>query len=168
MTTSQLVPALLIPLVAWRIYRRFRRYVGRQPVRSGRLKTTIWIWSVITVLFGLGAVRYAPSLAGLAGGLAVSICLAWLGVRLTKFETASEGKYYTPNTTLGVAVTVLFVGRLAYRLLVLGSVTAMSAPITPQAFESPLTYFLFGLSAGYYIAYSAGVLLRSHRPEPAV
>ena len=34
-----------------------------------------------------------------------------------------------------------------------------------QVPHSPLTFLLFGLLAGYYIAYYAGVLVRSNKPQ---
>ena len=37
MTSSQLIPVLLTPVIAWRVYRRFRKNVGRQPYRPVRL-----------------------------------------------------------------------------------------------------------------------------------
>jgi hypothetical protein len=164
MSPNKLIPALIIPFIAWRVYSRVRRNIGRQPFRPGRLKTSIGIFSTITLLFAYGSLAWLPVLGALGGGLLLSVPLAWFGVNLTKFETTPEGKFYTPNTALGVAVTVLFVGRIAYRFLVLFAAPDLQAPPTPQPFQSPLTFFLFGLTAGYYIAYYSGVLIRSHRP----
>ena len=164
MTNSQLVPLVIVPFIAWRIYRRVRRNVGRQPFHPGRLKVSIGIFSAITVLFAIGGIFFLPALTGLAGGLALSIPLALYGLSLTKFEDTPEGKFYTPNTALGIAVSALFIGRIAYRSIVLYAMTDQLAPQAPQPFQSPLTYFLFGMSAGYFIAYQTGVLIRSHKP----
>jgi len=166
MTSKQIVPALIIPFIAWRVYSRARRNIGRQPFRPGRLKASIWIFSIITALFAFAALDFLPSLAALGGGLLVSLGLAWLGLHLTRFEFTPEGKFYTPNTALGLGVTVLFVGRIAYRMFVIYGMPELQSPTAPLPFQSPLTYFLFGVTAGYYIAYSAGVLFRSHRPAP--
>ena len=163
MTSNQIVPALIIPFIAWRVYMRARRHIGRQPFRPTRLKWSITIFSVFTVIAAAAGMLYLPSLAALGGGLLLSVALAWFGVHLTKFETTPAGKFYTPNTALGVAVTALFVGRLAYRMIVLYGAPDLPSPTMP-AFQSPLTFFLFGLTAGYYIAYYVGVLIRSHRP----
>lgn len=164
MTSTQIVPALLVPFFAWRIYRRFRRSVGRQVVQPGRLKASIGIFSVITLAFALGALLYLPALEALAGGLALSIPLAVYGLRLTRFEITPGGGFYTPNTALGIAVSALFLGRIAYRFLVLYAAPGLQAPQAPLPFQSPLTYFLFGLSAGYFIAYYTGVLRRTGKP----
>lgn len=166
MTSRQLVPALIIPFIAWRVYVRARRNIGRQLLRPTRLKISIGLFSLITVFFALAGVGHPVVLAALGGGLALSVGLAWWGLHLTRFENTSQGKFYTPNTALGIAVTALFIGRLLYRILVVAVAPDLQAASAPQPFQSPLTFFLFGLSAGYYIAYQTGVLIRSHRPAP--
>src|SRR6478735_2166051 len=164
MTSRQLVPALIIPFIAWRMYWRARRSIGRQPFKPTRLKVSIGIFSLVVVAFSLVGLGHPMALAALAGGLALSMGLAWWGLHLTKFEDTAQGKFYTPNTALGIAVTALFIGRLLYRILVVAVAPDLQAPSAPLPFQSPLTFFLFGLTAGYYIAYQAGVLIRSHRP----
>lgn len=164
MTSRQLVPAILIPLIAWRVYRRVRRNIGRQPFRPTRLKVSIGIFSTVTALFAAGGFFHLPALAALLGGLVLGAPIALYGLKLTKFEDTPEGKFYTPDTALGVGISALFIGRIAYRFLVLYGAPGLQAAQAPQPFQSPLTFFLFGLSAGYFIAYQAGVLIRSHRP----
>lgn len=165
MTSRQLIPALVIPFIAWRVYMRARRNIGRQLLRPTRLKVSIGIFSLVTVLFALAGLAHPIVLAALAGGLALSVGLAWWGLHLTKFENTAAGKFYTPNTALGIAVTALFVGRILYRVLVVAIAPDLQAATAPQPFQSSLTYFLLGLSAGYYIAYQAGVLIRSGPPS---
>ena len=163
MTAKQLIPALLIPLVAWRVYMRVRRNIGRQPFRPGRLKASVGIFAVVTLaLFGLHLAHPAV-LGALAGGLALSIPIGLYGLHLTRFEDTPQGKFYTPNTALGIGISALFLGRLAYRFLVLYAATGLQTSFAPEPFRSPLTYFLFALSAGYFITYQTGVILRSHR-----
>lgn len=164
MTSSQTVPALIIVFFSWRVYVRARRTIGRQHFRPSQLKARIAIFGVITLLLAAFALLNPLALGSLAGGLVLSVGLAWFGIHLTKFEDTPEGKFYTPNTALGLAITALFVGRLLYRFFIIYSAPQLQAPGAPMAFQSPLTYFLFGLTAGYYIAYSAGVLMRSHQP----
>ena len=167
MTSRQIVPALVIPFIAWRVYSRVRRNVGRQHFHPGRLKASIVIFSIITLLFAALTIGHLSVLGALAGGLALSVPIALYGLKLTKFEDAPDGKYYTPNTALGIGISALFIGRLAYRFLTLATATDLQAA-PPQPFQSPLTFFLFGLSAGYFIAYQTGVLIRSHRPAAPV
>lgn len=155
---------MVIPFIAWRVYMRARRNIGRQPFRPARLKVSIGIFSLVIALFSLAGLDHPIVLAGLAGGLVVSVGLALWGLHLTKFEDTPQGKFYTPNTALGIAVTALFIGRILYRILVVAIAPDLQTASAPQPFQSPLTFFLFGLSAGYYIAYQVGVLIRSHQP----
>ena len=164
MTTRQLVPLLVIPLVAWRVYTRVRRNIGRQPFRPTRLKVSIGIFATIAVLFAVGSLAHLPVLGALLGGMILSTPIAFYGLKLTKFEDTPQGKFYTPNTALGIGISALFLGRLAYRFLVVYAAPDLQTPQAPQPFQSPLTFFLFGLSAGYFIAYQTGVLIRSHQP----
>jgi hypothetical protein len=161
MTSAQLAPAIFLPLVAWRVYVRVRRNVGRQRLEPKRLKMRVVIFAIITVLFTAAAVAYPKTLAAFAGGVAVSFALAWIGIRLTTFERTPTGDYYTPNTVIGVALSLLLVGRIAYRFIVLYQATSGGAvPATP-AFGSAITLGIVGLTFGYYVAYYTGVLLRA-------
>jgi hypothetical protein len=166
MTSRQIVPALVIPFIAWRIYMRARRNIGRQPFKPARLQVSIAVFSTVLVVFAYFGLPHPVTLLALAGGLAVSVALAGWGLHLTKFEDTPQGKFYTPNTALGLAVTALFIGRILYRMIALSTLSSEAAAAMPQPFQSPLTFFLFGVSAGYYIAYAIGVLIRSHRPAP--
>jgi hypothetical protein len=163
MTPAQLVPAIVIPLVAWRVYLRVRRNIGRQHFRSKRLVTSIVIFSALSIFIGLAALTYPPSPLALGGGLLLSVPLALLGLHLTQFETTAEGKFYTPNTAIGIAVTVLFVGRIGYRMVVLFLAPAPEGLPPAALFQSPLTLLLYGVTAGYYIAYCSGVLWRGKK-----
>lgn len=166
MTSAQLIPALIVPFIAWRVYRRFRRNVGRQPFQPGRLVSRIIFFSLISVLIGLGAMAHLPSLEALGGGLLLGVPLALIGLQLTKFETTPEGNFYTPDTVIGVTMIVLLAGRIAYRIYALYSLMpTLTGEPTPQMFQSPLTLLIYGVTAGYHIAYYAGVLLRSSKSD---
>ena len=163
MTSAQLVPAIIIPLLAWRVYLRVRRSIGRQHFRPARLVTSIVVFSVFSIGIGLAAWTDSPSVAALGGGLLLGLPLALVALHLTRFEAGPDGKYYTPNTAIGVAVTVLFVGRIGYRAVVLFLAPPAESAPPPALFHSPLTMVLYGVTAGYYIAYFAGVLVRGKK-----
>jgi hypothetical protein len=164
MTTRQIVPAVFTLFIAWRVYSRVRRNIGRQRLQPTRLKVSVGIFSVVTLLFAVAGLTHPLVLAALAGGLAVSVPVAHYGLKLTKFEDTPEGKFYTPNTALGVGISMLFLGRIVYRVFMATNQADLSVPASPAMMQSPLTFFLFGLSAGYFIAYQSGVLIRSHKP----
>jgi len=155
--------ALLIPLILFALYRRFRRNFGRQPVRRKRLMVRI----VALTLAGFGvasSVIATPEFLGAAGGgLAAGIILALVGLRHTRFEATTEGEYYTPNVYIGIILSALLLGRLAYRLVVIAPAVHAAAQTSPgnpfASFQrSPLTLALFALLIGYYLSYSIGVL----------
>ena len=154
------VPLIFVALIGWRVYRRVRRSIGRQPVRTKRLVTGIVIYSALCVLLALGALQHPKVLAGLGGGLLLGVPLALAGLRFTRFETAPEGRFYTSHPYIGITIAALLVVRMFYRLTALfGSPPQAQTP--PALMQSPLTFSLFGLLAGYYIAFYAGVLIRS-------
>jgi hypothetical protein len=167
MTSSQLIPVLLTPLIAWRVYRRFRKNVGRQPYRPVRLVAYGLMFLLTVVLIGAVSFSQPLSLLGLAVGVALGGGLGFLGLKLSLFERTDAGSFYTPNTLLGGGISVLFVGRLIYRFVILNQV-ADRPHWTPQNLvASPLTLALFGLTAGYYIVFSIGVFMRMRRiPAP--
>jgi hypothetical protein len=96
----------------------------------------------------------------MGGGIVLGGILGMVGLRLTKFETTDQGHFYTPNTHIGIALSVLLVGRMLYRLWVIGDMTEASHQ--PQLFQSPLTYFIFGLTIGYYLVYRIGLFVHTH------
>ena len=156
-TSAKVVPALATLYVAWRVYIRFRRNIGRQTLRPGRLIWGIVVFGLISLLIALGTFTYQPALLSFGGGLLLGLPFAFAGLHLTKFETTAEGHFYTPNTHIGLALTLLLAGRVIYRIVILFGSSAGSA--NAAAFmQSPLTLGIIGLTAGYYIAYNSGVL----------
>jgi hypothetical protein len=149
----------LVGLFAWGGYRRVRRNIGRQPLHPRRAITSIVILSVVSVLIIGMSLQNTNSLLGFGGGLLPGALLGFVGLRLTRFETTDEGHFYTPNTHIGVALSVLFVGRFAYQHMP-GTVATAQNPAAP--FQSPLTLFILGLTVGYYIVYQTGILVHNH------
>jgi hypothetical protein len=160
MTSTQLVPVIIFPLIAWRVYSRIRRNIGRQHFRPGRMTGAIVFFSLITLLIGLGAANQPAALAALGSGVLIGIPLALYGLHLTRFETTPDGRFYTPNTGIGVALTVLFLGRLGYRMYALMSNPPAAGAPPLSLYQSPLTLLIYGLIAGYYIAYYTGARSR--------
>ena len=166
MTAAQILPTLVVPLLAWRVYSRVRRTIGRQHFRPGRSWASVIIFSLLSVLVAVSALRSPAALGGLGAGLALAVPLGVVALRLTRFETRAEGNFYVPNPVIGIGVTVIFLGRLAYRIATVagGGGAAMGGPAMAQ---SPLTLVLYGLTAGYYVTYSAGLLLHKWDAKPA-
>jgi hypothetical protein len=160
MTSVPVMPVLFGGLIAWGIYRRVRRNIGRQPLRPRRITFSIVVFFLVSLLFIGMSLQQLHLLLGIVGGLALGVMLGFVGLRLTRFETNAEGHFYTPNTHIGIALSVLFIGRLLYRFWVLRD--ADLATGHPPPFQSPLTFFIFGLIAGYYIVYYIGLFVHTH------
>ncbi len=161
MTSGQVAPYFLFGgLIVWSIYRRVRRNIGRQPLRPRRIITSIVIFSIIGVAFTGMSLLQLHLLLGISGGLVLGVGLGFVGLRLTKFETTDAGHFYTPNTPIGVGLSVLFIGRLLYRFWVLRNTDFASGH--PPPFQSPLTFFIFGLLVGYYLVFYIGLLVHTH------
>jgi uncharacterized membrane protein YidH (DUF202 family) len=162
--SSPAVPILVGGLFAWSIYRRVRRNIGRQKLRPRRITVSIVILSVISlVLFSL-SLGYPPLLLGFGGGLLLGVPLGFVGLRLTRFETTEAGHFYTPNTQIGIALSLLFIGRMAYRFWRFHDTLAASNG--PPPFQSPLTYFIIGMTAGYYLVFYIGLFVHTHDKKP--
>jgi hypothetical protein len=163
-TSRTLVPLLILPYLAWRVYRRFHRSVGRQLVHTGRLVSGIAIFGVAAALMLVFCLPFPTMLTGLGGGLVGGALLALVGLHLTQFEINPSGPhYYTPNAVIGIALSSLLAARVAYRLFVIYTSEVAAPPPSSALMQSPLTLILIGLTAGYYIAYNSGVLIRIRR-----
>jgi hypothetical protein len=159
---NSIVPVVVVSLLAFRMYGRVRRNIGRQPMQPKRMIAFIIIFAAVTCLLSVISFLYPHLFLGLGGGLALGALLALVGLRLTRFEATPEGHFYTPNPYIGVALSILFVGRIVYRLFVISTVSDSPQP-PPSLMQSPLSFLVFGLLAGYYVAYYVGLLLRSRK-----
>jgi hypothetical protein len=166
--SSLLVSAGIAALIAWRLYARVRRMVGRQRLSSVRPWITLSLFPVLIALLLLGSMARPESALAIVGGVALGAGLGIYGIRLTKFEQTPAGLFYTPNVHLGVILSLLFLGRVAYRAL---RMYFWAAPVDTQNAEflrSPLTLLIFGTLAGYYIAYAFGLLRWRRRVKPGI
>ena len=165
-----ITPILIGALVIFSVVRRLRRTFGRQPVQPVRLWIRIGILTLVGGLVAAtSAMRGPEMLEALVAGLACGAALAYVGLRHTRFEVTPEGRFYTPHTYIGLAVTLLFLGRLAYRFLYLANGAAGTSFGDPNAAatyqKSPLTIGIFAVLVGYYVLFNAGVLFRTRSPE---
>ena len=114
-TSHALLYAAIAILICWRLFRRVRRLIGRQPVRTRSLTVTAVLFVLLIVVLASTSMRSVALIGALAAGAAVGLGLGLLGLKLTRFEKTEAGCFYVPNTILGVAVSLLFIGRLIYR-----------------------------------------------------
>ena len=158
------LPYAFIPLLLWRFYTRIRRNMGRQVSKAWRHWLSITLFPVLIALMTLSSLSAPLALTALWGGLAFGAALGFWGLKLTRFEHAEGGFFFTPNAYLGVGLSLLFIGRVLYRMTVLFGDDATGAATNPDFARSPLTLVIFGLVAGYYTTYAAGLLRwRAHQ-----
>jgi hypothetical protein len=145
-------------LVAWRLYSRFRRLVGRQTMNPTRAWITVAVFPILLAALLSTSIVRPMSAAALVAGAGIGIALGLYGLRVTRFEAGPEGFFYTPNAHLGIALSMLLVGRLGYRLAQAYFLGA-SGPAPPSEFaRSPLTLVLIGTLAAYYVTYAVGLI----------
>jgi hypothetical protein len=162
-TPSTIALLALLPLVAWRVYSRFRRMIGRQRLSRVRPWITLAIFSIVLVLLAYAARAHVERLEWMAAGFTAGGLLAAYGLRLTRFEPTPQGLFYTPNAYLGIALSLLFFGRLVYRVTEVYAISTAASPTPPAFASSPLTLATFGLIAGYYVTYAVGLMLWRNR-----
>lgn len=161
-------PYLIVALIVFGLYRRMRRSFGRQRVKDGLMWLRVGILTLVAALVAVQIMRDVDLVGILLAGVACGAVLGYFGLRHTKFEVTAEGRFYTPHTYIGLAVTALFVGRLAYRFL--GTYNGMAPPAAASHDlaaiyrHNPFTLAVIGALVGYYVLYYVGVLQRT-RPQ---
>jgi hypothetical protein len=144
--------------------------IGRQESRLWRH----WCAAIFMplLLAGLGwlALPYGAALGGWAAGTSAGVLLGLWGLRLTRFEAAPEGWFYTPNMHIGIALSALLVARITYRAVVLyeagglpeGAHAMSGAPphvaIVHLIVTNPITLGIISLRLGYAAAFGMGLV----------
>ena len=169
---------IMLPVMAWIIWRRVSRQFGRQPIQRKRMIFRIVVFSLVGCLLALGGLHKIELAEGLLGGALIGGAIGLLGLRLTRFEVDPiKGDCYVPNPWIGGLLTLLLLGRLGWRLMVVWpQMQQASAASTPMAgypgqpmgyASSPLTMLVIGLLVGYYIVYFSGLLIHHRRFQQA-
>ncbi|MDP9013370.1 MAG: hypothetical protein M3O41_12065 [Pseudomonadota bacterium] len=164
-------PYLVAVLAVLVIYRRFRRSFGRQPMRPVRMGVRIAILAMLACSLLPAALKSGQFLASEVAGIVAGTALGMWGARHTRYLTYQGQLHYVPHTYTGVAVSLLFVGRLVYRLVELYSLRGASGRMArtedfaaPSMVSSPFTVGLLFVVIGYYVCYYSMVLWRSKHP----
>jgi hypothetical protein len=95
------------------------------------------------------------------------------GARRTRYRTYDGELHYVPHTYTGVVVSLLFIGRLVYRIAELYSMRPVTGAMShtegfapPAMVRTPATVGLLFLLIGYYVCYYSMVLWKSKRISP--
>jgi hypothetical protein len=168
--TAPFNPSLVVPigigaLVLWRFYSRARRMVGRQQLSNVRPWITVCVLPVLTVLLAIASIAQPMSPLALSGGIVVGVCLGVYGLRKTRFEKTPQGLFYTPNAHLGIALSLLLLGRIIYRLIQVYETSGSTAGPQLNYATTPVTLLIFGTLVGYYVTYAVGLLRWQREPS---
>ena len=159
MTNSQIVLAVMIPVVVWRLYSRYRKLVGKQHVRPAKLWMSATLFPLLFVLIAFGSLSNRSALLCLIGGGVAGVCLSVLGHRLTRYENTAGVLSYTPNATIGLTLLLILSGRIGFRFFQMADAAQQQGQAGMQALtNSPLTTLILGLLMCYYASYSIGIL----------
>lgn len=150
-TAPYWVPALS----ALMAYRRIRRTFGVQPWRPVRSGIRLGILSLVAcMLIVLAAVQPQLAPAMLIGAL-IGVGVGLLALKHTHVAVRDGRRVYTPNPWIGGALTVLLVGRLAWRWTHEG----MAAAQAPSA----LTLGLAAVLIVYSLVYLIGLMVQMRK-----
>jgi hypothetical protein len=149
-------------LIAWRVYVHVRRAVRRRPYKAYRAWATVLLFPLAVAMLLLSAVMHKEQmptliLALLLGGI-LGVTLGVYGLRHTRFDTTDEGLFYTPNAHIGIALSLLLVGRVLYRVVELYMSTGGITHPPDDFARSPLTLAIVGTLVGYYVTYAVGLI----------
>jgi hypothetical protein len=111
---SVLLPVVLI---GFAMYRRVRRTIGFQKLEPGKLRFRTALFTVLGLLVLVLAVYHPVQFIGDAIGLAGGLTLGYFGIRHLRFEKREQGWFYRTHATVEAIVLVLFIGRIAYRVI---------------------------------------------------
>ena len=146
-------------IVAFGVYRRVRRNIGRQILTATRQYVRMGLISVLCLVLTFLHPLQPVAAAYIGSGLIVGAAIGWFALRHTEFAATPEGYFYTPHLYIGIAITALFVGRLLYRVVLVYGTLANATPGTaPTPDSNRLTLGILFLTASYYIVYCTGLL----------
>jgi hypothetical protein len=173
---ARIFPILIAVGMVLLIYRRLRRSFGRQRIAPARMGMRIALLSLLACSMLPLAMRAGQYLGMEIAGLAAGAALGLWGAAKTRYTTHEHQWYYIPHTYTGVAVSLLFIARLTYRMAVLYATRGPSAPdidaaasygLAPGSIvRSPLTVGLLFVVIGYYVCYYGCVLWKYKRIGP--
>ncbi len=158
-----LTPYLATAGIGWLYYRRIRRSFGRQPWQPKRTIARLVLVSLVAAALVCAAVFLPHVGAGIGIGAVLGAVIGGFALKHTHAQAIEGQRYYTPNPWIGGGLTLLLLGRLAWRWTH-GALSAGSAQAAQQA--SPLTMGIAATLIAYSLVYSAGLLLRMRELAP--
>ncbi len=157
---APLAPYLSMAAIAFLYYRRIRRTFGRQPWKPVRSGIRQGVMALLGAALVSAAIFLPGVLPGIVTGAVVGIGLGVLALRHTHTEWADGQGWSTTNSWIGAALTVVLLGRLAWRV---GS-GALATGDGAAGFQgSPLTFGIAAALVVYSLLHTGGIWWRLRR-----
>lgn len=155
-----LTPYLATAGIGWLYYRRIRRSFGRQRWQPKRTIARLVLVSLVAVSLICAAVFLPHVGAGIGIGAVLGGALGVVALKHTHAQAIDGQRFYTPNPWIGGGLSLLLLGRLAWRWSQ-GALTGGSAQVAQQA--SPLTLGIAATLIAYSLVYTSGLLMRMRK-----
>lgn len=160
-----LTPYLATAGIGWLYYRRIRRSFGRQPWQPRRTVARLVLVLLVAASLVCAAVFLPHVAAGIGIGALLGGVVGVLGLKHTHAQVIQGQRYYTPNPWIGGGLSLLLLGRLAWRW----SHGALAGGASQAALQaSPLTLGIAATLIAYSLVYSSGLLLRMRKLASAL
>lgn len=156
-------PILFTALIGVAYYRRLRSNFGTQPWRPRRTLLRLGILSIALIALTTVAVLYPNARLGIGVGVLIGGLLGGLSLQHTHTQLLDGSYLYTPNPWIGGALSLLLLGRLAWRMGS-GALSAGGAQMSQK--PSVLTLAIAATLVGYYLVYGIGLSLRMRALAP--
>lgn len=161
--------AIPIVFIGFFMYRRTKRTIGFQKLSKGRLRFRLTLFSALGIAIFLLGFIHPIHFIGYLIGLAAGAGLGLTAIRHTRFEHRADGWYYRTHLWIEIAVLVLFLGRIAYRLasIALSADPTSMNPADPAQFtKDPVTAGVFFIIVSYYILFFSYLLREETKLDP--
>lgn len=165
---EQIVIALVILIIGYRIYLRVRRSVGWQQLQPRKLLFSTVLLSVVGALFLIaGGFSIASLLSDLAG-LCIGGLLAYYSAATTRFQYRDGHIFYSTSAWINFSVLALFFGRLVYRFyeLLWGPLAGLKDADTLASIGNSSSPWLSGLMLimfVYYVGFNIALMRKKHK-----
>lgn len=156
-----LTPYLATAAIGWLYYRRIRRSFGRQPWQPKRTIARLVLVTLVAASLICATVFLPQVGVGIGIGAVVGGALGVFALKHTHAQVTDGKRFYTPNPWIGGGLSLLLLGRLAWRWSQGALTGSGAAPFAQEA--SPLTLGIAATLIAYSLVYTSGLLLRMRK-----
>ena len=156
-----LTPYLATAGVGWLYYRRIRRSFGRQPWQPKRTIARLVLVTLVAASLACAAVFLPHVGASIGIGALVGGALGVFALKHTHAQVTDGQRFYTPNPWIGGGLSLLLLGRLAWRWNQGALTGGGAAQVSQQA--SPLTLGIAATLIAYSLVYTSGLWLHMRK-----